>query len=137
MSDLTNKASYLKGLADGMKLDTEKNEGKLLNEIISFLGDIAETMELIDDEQGFIADKIDEMEEVIDIIGEHVYGDDDCECDEEFCITCESCGEQFEVTEEDLMDGSVLCPQCGQEIEFDFDCDCDCCDCDHDDCDCE
>ena len=24
MSDLTNKASYLKGLADGMKLDTEK-----------------------------------------------------------------------------------------------------------------
>ena len=136
MSDLTNKASYLKGLSDGMKLDTEKNEGKLLSEIISFLGDIADKIELIDDEQGFIADKIDEIEEVIDIIGESVYGDDDeCDCDEEFCITCENCGEQFEVTEEDLMDGSVLCPQCGEEIEFDFDCDC--CDCGHDDCDCE
>ena len=36
MSDLTNKASYLKGLSDGMKLDTGKNEGKLLSEIVSF-----------------------------------------------------------------------------------------------------
>ena len=137
MSELTNKASYLKGLADGMKLDTEKNEGKLLAEIIDFLSMISEKMELLDDEQGFIADKLDEMEEVIDIIGESVYGDDDCDCDcdEDFCITCESCGEQFEITDEDLMDGSINCPNCGQEIEFDFDCDCDCdCGCD---CDCE
>ncbi len=137
MSELTNKASYLKGLADGMKLDTEKNEGKLLAEIIDFLSMISEKMELLDDEQGFIADKLDEMEEVIDIIGESVYGDDDCDCDcdEDFCITCESCGEQFEITDEDLMDGSINCPNCGQEIEFDFDCDCDCdCDCG---CDCE
>ena len=134
MSDLTNKASYLKGLADGMKLDTEKNEGKLLEEIISFLGDIAEKIELIDDEQGFIADKIDDIEEVIDIIGEHVYGDDDCD-DDEFCITCENCGEQIYITDEDLADGSILCPQCGHEIEFDFDCDCD--ECGHGDCDCE
>ena len=135
MSDLTNKASYLKGLSDGMKLDTEKNEGKLLSEIISFLGDIADKIEMIDDEQGFFADKIDEIEEVIDIIGEHVYGDDECDCDDDLCITCENCGEEIEITDEDLMDGSILCPQCGQEIEFEFDCDC--CDCGHEDCDCE
>ena len=36
MAELTNRAAYLKGLADGMKLDTEKNEGKLLSEIIDF-----------------------------------------------------------------------------------------------------
>ena len=30
MSEITNKASYLKGLADGMKLDTNTDEGKLL-----------------------------------------------------------------------------------------------------------
>ena len=47
MSELTNKASYLKGLADGMKLDTEKNEGKLLAEIIDFLSMISEKMELL------------------------------------------------------------------------------------------
>ena len=136
MSELTNKASYLKGLADGMKLDTEKNEGKLLSEIIDFLSMVSEKIELLDDEQGFIADKLDEMEEVIDIIGESVYGDDDCDCDCEdgFSITCAKCGEEFEITEEDLMDGSVLCPCCGEELEFDFDCDCDCgCE----DCDCE
>lgn len=138
MSELTNKASYLKGLADGMKLDTEKNEGKLIAEIIDFLGMLSEKIELLDDEQGFIADKIDDMEEVIDIIGESVYGDDDCDCDcdddEALYITCETCGEQFEIMDEDLMDGSINCPNCGQEIEFDFDCDCDCDDCG---CDCE
>ena len=85
MSELTNKASYLKGLADGMKLDTEKNEGKLIAEIIDFLGVLSEKLELLDDEQGFIADKIDDMEEVIDIIGESVYGDDDCDCDDCNC----------------------------------------------------
>jgi len=137
MSDLTNKASYLKGLADGMKLDTEKNEGKLISEIIGFLSEISEKIELLDDEQGFIADKLDEMEEVIDIIGESVYGDDDCDCDDDFYITCEKCGEQFEVTDDDLEEGLMYCPGCGHEIEFDFDCDCDCgCDCE-DDCDCE
>lgn len=132
MAELTNKASYLKGLADGMKLDKEKNEGRLIGEIIDFLSAISEKIELIDDEQGFIADKIDEMEEVIDIIGESVYGDDECDCDDDLCVTCENCGEQFEVTDEDLMDGRVNCPSCGQEIEFDFDCDCGC-----EDCDCE
>lgn len=132
MAELTNKASYLKGLADGMKLDKEKNEGRLIGEIIDFLSAISEKIELIDDEQGFIADKIDEMEEVIDIIGESVYGDDECDCDDDLCVTCENCGEQFEVTDEDLMDGRVSCPSCGQEIEFDFDCDCGC-----EDCDCE
>ena len=65
MSELTKRAAYLKGLADGMKLDKEKDEAKLLAEIIDFLADVADQVDAIDDEQGFIADALDEMEEDI------------------------------------------------------------------------
>ena len=135
MSELTNKASYLKGLQEGMKLDTSKSEGKLFSEIIDLLGSIAERIELIEDEQDYVADKIEEIEGVIDILGHEIYADDDdrdCDCDDCFCVTCENCGEQFEITDEDIMDGSTNCPYCGHDIEFDFKCDCDCEDCEHD-----
>ena len=129
MSELTNRAAYLKGLADGMKLDKEKDEARLLAEIIDFLGDIADQVEAIDDEQGFIADALDDLEEEIDVIGNEVfdeYDEYDEDEDDEFQITCQGCGEEIIVTSEDLMDGEILCPQCGDTIEFDFDCDCDC-----------
>ena len=38
---LSEKSAYLKGLMEGMKLDTETNEGKLISEIISMLQDVA------------------------------------------------------------------------------------------------
>ncbi len=139
MSEFTNRAAYLKGLADGMKLDTETNEGKLLSGIIDFLADLSAEIEAIDDEQGFIADRLEELEEEVELIGDEVFADDedDYDDDDEFQITCEACGEDIIVTTEDLMDGEILCPTCGETIEFDFDCDCDCDDCDCDDCDCE
>ena len=134
MSELTNRAAYLKGLADGMKLDTDKNEGKLLGEIIEFLNSVAAEVEALDQEQGFIADKIDDLEDEIDVIGNEVFDEyDDYDEDEEYLVTCEECGEEIIVTEDDFEDGEVLCPNCGETIEFEFVCDCDC----DEDCDCE
>ncbi len=133
MSELTNRAAYLKGLADGMKLDKEKDEARLLAEIIDFLSDIADQVEAIDDEQGFIADALDDLEEEIDVIGNEVfdeYDEYDEDEDDEFQISCQGCGEDIIVTSEDLMDGEILCPQCGATIEFDFDCDGECEGCD-------
>lgn len=137
MSELTNRAAYLKGLAEGMKLDKETNEGRLLSEIIDFLNDAAAEINAIDNEQGFIADKIDDMDEKIEVIGNEVfdefYDDDYDDDDNEFSIRCQECGEDICVTDDDLMEGEVVCPNCGTEIEFDFDCNDDC----DDDCDCE
>ena len=138
MSELTNRAAYLKGLAEGMRLDKETNEGRLLSEIIDFLNDAAAEINAIDNEQGFIADKIDDMDEEIEVIGNEVfdefYDDDyDDDDDNEFSIRCQECGEDICVTDDDLMEGEVVCPNCGTEIEFDFDCNDDC----DDDCDCE
>ncbi len=135
MSELTNRASYLTGLADGLKLDTEKPEGKLIDEMLKLISEMAEALEAIDDEQAFVADKLDEMEEVIDIIGENVFGDD--EDDDVYTLVCDKCGAEIDFTEDDLDElasGEFVCPECGAEIELNFDecdCGCDCgCDCD-------
>lgn len=137
MTELTNRASYLRGLADGLKLDTDKAEGKLIDELINLVSDMAEEINAIDDEQAFVADKVDELEESIDIISEEVFADDDgCDCDEGlYTLICDKCGAEIDFSDEDLDDivsGNFICPDCGKEIELDFDeCECSC------DCDCE
>ncbi len=136
MSEISNRAAYLKGLADGLKLNTESAEGQLIDGILNLLGDVAEELEMLDSEQAFLADKIDEVEEVIDMVADEVYAYDD-EDDEFYTLVCENCGAEIDVTGDDLddiADGVFACPECGETIELDFDgCDCGC-DCD---CDCE
>ncbi len=137
MSEFTNRAAYLRGLADGMKLDTETNEGRLISELLDFVGDLAAEIEAIDDEQGFIADQIDELEEEVELIGDEVFGDydeyEEYDEDDEFELTCESCGAELIVTGEELIEEDLACPVCGEPIEIEIECDCDC----DDDCDCD
>ncbi len=128
MSELTNRAAYLKGLAEGMNLNKETCEGKLISEIIDFLNDAAAEICAIDNEQGFIADKLDDMDEEIEVLGNEVFDefyddDDDYDYDdeEEFTIKCRECGDEITVTHDDLLEGEVTCPNCGTVIEFDFD----------------
>ena len=47
--EITEKVAYLKGLAEGMELDTEKKVGKLLSAIIDVLDDIALELEDVKD----------------------------------------------------------------------------------------
>ena len=57
--EITEKVAYLKGLAEGMELDTEKKEGKLLSAIIDVLDDIALELEDMKDEQAELADGLE------------------------------------------------------------------------------
>lgn len=133
MSEITNRAAYLMGLAEGLKIDEEKPEGKLIMAMIDLLNDMAEELEALDDEQAFVADQIDELEEVIEIIGDSVYADDE-EDDDVYTLVCENCGAEIDFTNDDLDDiasGDFICPECGETVELDFsECDCD------GDCDC-
>lgn len=136
MSEITNRASYLLGLAEGLNIDTEKPEGKLISEMLKVMSDMAKEIEAIDDEQAFTADKVDELEDVIDMIGDEVFNPD-CDCDdyddEVYTLKCDNCGEEIDFTADDLDDlasGDFVCPECGNTIELEFDeCDCDCDDC--------
>ena len=131
--EITEKVAYLKGLAEGMELDTDKKVGKLLAAIIDTLDDIALELEDIKDEQTELADGLDavsdDLEDVEDVVfcededdgDEDDYYYDDLDEDEEcYATTCPTCEETIYFDESVLADGEVICPNCGERLEFDL-----------------
>ena len=132
--DIMEKVAYLKGLAEGMDLDTDKKEGKLLAAIIDVLEDIALDLEELWGEQSELSDGLDavsdDLEDVEDMVfgdededdDDYDYEDDDEEEDEDcYATTCPTCEETIFFDESILEDGEVICPNCGEKLEFDLD----------------
>lgn len=140
---ITEKVAYLKGLAEGMKVDGSTNEGKLMMAVIDTLEDLALTVEDLDDGLGELSSQVDEIDEDLGSLEEEIYGDDededDCDCgcedDELYDVECPNCGDEICIDETMLEEGSMQCPNCGELLEFeveeDEDCCCGCDDCDH------
>lgn len=131
--NLTEKAAYLKGLQDGLNLNTETAEGKLINAIIDLLDEMAVSITDIEDmtyavteELDAIEDELDAIEEVLDEEFEEEYDDDDEDEDYDFDdeviyeVKCPTCGEIINLDEEMLDAGSTDCPKCGETLEFDI-----------------
>ena len=129
--EITEKVAYLKGLAEGMELDTDKKEGKLLSAIIDVLEDIALELEDIEDEQAELSEGLDavsdDLEDVEDVVFEDwdddvdEYDEDELDEDEDcYATTCPTCEETIYFDESVLADGEVICPNCGEKLEFDL-----------------
>ena len=127
--EITERVAYLKGLAEGMELNTDKREGKLLAAIIDVLEDIALELEDIQDEQAELADGLDavsdDLEDVEDVVfeeyDEDAEDDDDFDEDEDcYATTCPTCEETIYFDESILEDGEVICPNCGEKLELDL-----------------
>ena len=122
--NITERVAYLKGLAEGMELNTEKGEGKLLSAVIDVLEDIALELEDLRDEQTELADGLDAVSDDLEDVEDVIFGDED-EDDEDdedcYATTCPTCGETIYFDETILEDGEVLCPNCGEKLEFDLD----------------
>ena len=157
---ISEKSAYLKGLMDGLKLDTETNEGKMIAAIVDLLGDMSKRMVDIEDTTIAISDELDEIEEDLDAIEDFIldeddeddwdedyedYEDDDeeedyydpeeddAEDEEEpeegfdfgdedstiYEVEC-ACGNVIDFDEEVLESGSIVCPKCGETLEFSF-----------------
>ena len=117
--DLPKKAAYLKGLMEGLEIDTTKPEGKLLAAIVDLLNDTADTVEDLADVIDAISDELDVIEEDLEaveecILDEDDYDDDDCDCDCEdetiYEVKCPTCGEVIDLDEDMLDEGSIECP---------------------------
>ena len=73
MKDILQRVAYLKGLADGMKINEQKDEGKLLLETIDVLEELALAIEDIDYRQDLIVEDIDDIDEDLADLEEFVY----------------------------------------------------------------
>ena len=142
---ISEKAAYLKGMMDGMALNTDSNEGKMIAAIVDLLGDMGKRITDIEDTTIAISDELDEIEEDLDaiedfIMDEEDYDDEDFdddfddEDDEDYEegfefgdedttiyeVEC-ACGEVIDFDEETLEKGSITCPKCGETLEFSVD----------------
>ena len=147
---ISEKSAYLKGLMDGLKLDTETNEGKMIAAIVDLLGDMTKKVVDIEDTTIAISDELDEIEEDLDAIEDYILdeeddedddyvdedGWDDDEDDEEddgeegfdfgdeettvYEVQC-ACGNIIDFDEDELESGSIVCDKCGETLEFSFD----------------
>ena len=134
---ISEKSAYLKGLMEGMNLNTESNEGKMIAAIVDLLGDMAKRVTDIEETTIAISDELDEIEEDLDAIEDFIMDEDDDEDsdewdddedddegfefgDEETTIyeaECPSCGEVVDFDEETLEKGSIVCPNCGEKLD--------------------
>lgn len=142
----TEKVAYIRGLAEGLELDADKKEVKVLNAIIDLLDDLALSVSDMEDNMNDIADQVDAVDEDLGSLEEDFYGDDeedeeDEEDDEDedgecyYEVTCPNCHETICLSEEIIEDGEMDCPNCGEKLEFELDedeCGCGCEDCGHD-----
>ena len=140
--DICEKIAYIKGLAEGLSLDTDSKEGKIIAAIIDLLGDITEEICDIEDACDDMSEQIDAVDEDLASLEDIIYEDDDCDCcdcDDDCCeedlyeVECPSCNDIIYLDADMLEEEGIDCPNCGTHLEFDFDCDCDC---DDGDCDC-
>lgn len=150
---VTERVAYLKGLFEGLEIDTDKKEGKILKGVLEVLDDLALTVSDLEDENAALTDEIEEIYEELESIEDDLYEDEDedkCDCDEcdddddyEFDpneelyqVVCPTCEEEIFVDEGTLAEGSIKCPACGEELEFDMSAIEGECDCGDDGCDC-
>lgn len=132
--EIMEKVAYLKGLAEGMELDTTKKEGKLIAAIIDLLEDMAVEIDDLWYEQAELSEGLDAVSDDLEDVESVIFEDEDDEDDEDdeyyedeldddedcYATTCPTCEEEIFFDESILEDGEVICPNCGEKLEFDL-----------------
>ena len=115
MSKVGEKVAYLKGLAEGLGVNDETEQGKLMLAMIDTLEALAKNSEETDERVGELSEYVEEIDSDVSDLEEALFSeeDDDDEEDEE----------DDEEDEDDDEDGDGLieyeCPHCGTVIFFD------------------
>ena len=109
---ISEKIAYLKGLMEGMNVDTESNEGKLFAAVVDVLDEIALEVEDLTDEVMELGDGLDVISDDLSDVEDIVYDDEDEEDEEEECYTttCPECEEEIFFDDTMLEDGEIICP---------------------------
>ncbi len=130
MIDLIEKVSYLRGLADGMGVKEDTNEGKLFIHIIELLDEIVDAVSELETSQAELDEYVETLDEDLADIEDEIYGeeeDDEDDDDSRFIeIECPNCHETVYFDEDIFEDeDSIECPGCSKTIyseeEFDID----------------
>ena len=122
---ISEKVAYLKGLAEGLNLDTEKSkEGKLISVMIGILEELAMSVEDLEENALNLGEEIDvlsdDLADVEDVVFEEEEDESEDYDDDWFEVECPTCGETLIIDDQALADGEVECPKCGSRYAMDL-----------------
>ena len=122
---ISEKVAYLKGLAEGLNLDTEKSkEGKLISVMIGILEELAMSVEDLEENALNLGEEIDVLSDDLADVEDVVFDedeDDEEDYDDDWCEgEGPTCGETRIVDDEALAEGEVECPKCGSRYAMDL-----------------
>ena len=111
---ISEKVAYLKGLAEGLDLDTTKSkEGKLISVMIGILEELAMSVEDLEENALNLGEEIDVLSDDLSDVEEVVFDEEEDYDDDWFEVECPTCGADIVVDDEAMAEGEVECPACG------------------------
>ena len=141
MSNLSERANYLRGLADGLQISREKSTNRLLLEVIDLLVETAEEIDALRTDHEELSDFVDALDEDLGELedavppcphhsghGCHRFDDDFIDDDEddaddaddgedEVTYNCPHCGEEVVLSVDGFdFDEDMPCPHCGKPL---------------------
>ena len=136
---MKEKAAYLKGLIDGLGIDENTKEGKVIKAMSELLSEMAEAVDSIDEDVTHAYDQINDLSEELEDLEADLYEDEDAEDEEDdsddeteadddddnadvagepyYEVACPACGKTVYVSEDDLDAGEANCAHCGVTFE--------------------
>lgn len=114
---ITEKAAYLKGLAEGLDLDKTTKEGKLIDALLDMVGALAEKIDELESDIAELTEYVEELDEDLGDVEELLYDEEDDE-DADYCDgDCEGCDGCDDYDMDDTFE--IECPKCNETICFD------------------
>lgn len=123
---ISEKVAYLKGLAEGLNLDTEKSkEGKLISVMIGILEEVGLSIEDLEENALALGEEIDVLSDDLADVESVVFEDGEEDEDEEdeddyFEVECPNCEEPLIIDDEALAAGEIQCPNCETRFSLDL-----------------
>ena len=123
---ISEKVAYLKGLAEGLNLDTEKSkEGKLISVMIGILEEVGLAIEDLEENALALGEEIDVLSDDLadveaEVFGEEEDDEDDEDEDDYFEVECPNCEEPLIIDDEALAAGEIQCPNCQTRFSLDL-----------------
>lgn len=141
----SERAAYIRGLMEGLELDQNSKEVKVLNALVELADDLCLSIEEMEDAFDDLSGQVDQIDEDLGSLEEEYYdledADEGCGCgcghhhdDEEdddydefgeedcsFEVTCPVCEDTIELNGIMIDEGFIECPNCGEHLEFDLD----------------
>lgn len=147
MKYLSEEVAYLRGLAEGLEIESETKEGKMICKIIDVLENLTDTLDDMQEDYDELVEYVESVDEDLSDVEDILYEEDDDDFDDDYddCddedydeedelsyieMECPNCGDLVDIDEELLFDDSVdvICPNC-QAIILSSEEDEDCCEC--------